>query len=230
MAATATENQEQSLRAELTVVQQAAVVKIVDQASYDSATDLLLKKIIPFRKRWSEYWNPLKKAAHDAHKAVMAKFNEGDEPAERAERLVKTEIARWDAEQERIRQELQRKAQEEAERAEAERREVEAMLAEEMGATTEQVQAIVTAPSVAVAEPVEHTYERTSAISKRDNWKCRVTDMKALCKAIGAGKVPVTYVLPNESVLNQRAKADKETLSIPGCVAYNEPVISGRAR
>jgi len=225
--ATETEN---ALRQELTVVQQAAVVKITDQESYEAATKLLLERILPFRKRWKAYFEELRKPAWDAYQAVLKKFKEGDEPAEKAERFVKAEIARWDAEQERIRQELQRKAQEEAERQERERLMAEAVFAEEAGATDEEIEAIASTPVVAVAEPIAPTYERVSAISRRDNWKCRVTDIKALCKAIGAGKVPATYVVPNETVLNARAKADKETLNIPGCVAYNEPVIAGRAR
>jgi ATPase subunit of ABC transporter with duplicated ATPase domains len=211
---------ESALRQELTVVQQAAVVKISDQVSYEAATKLLLERILPFRKRWEAYFEELRKPAFDAYQAVLKKFKEGDEPAEKAERYLKTEISRWDSEQERIRQELQRKAQAEAERQERERLVAEAVFAEEAGATDAEV----------VAEPVAPTYERVSAISKRENWKCRVTDIKALCKAIGAGKVPVNYVIPNETVLNARAKADKETLNIPGCVPYNEPVIAGRTR
>lgn len=229
MATEAPSKTEMELREELTIVQ-ASIVKIVDQQSYNAATELLLKRILPFRKRWKEYFEELRKPAYETYQAVLRKFKEGDEPAERAERAVKSEIGRWDAEQERIKQEAQRKAQEEAERKEAADRAAEAVFMEEMGATEEEVQAVVTAPSVAVAAPVEDAYERTSAISKRANWKCRVTDMKALCKAIGAGKVPVNYVLPNESVLNARARADGETLNIPGCKAFNDPVISGRSR
>src|SRR5208337_4151275 len=131
--------QEENLKQEaLTVTQKAALVKITDQPSYDSATALLLEQIIPFRKRWAEYWEPLKKSAWDAHKAIMAKFNDGDAPAEKAERQVKGAIRVWDDEQERIRQELQRKAQEEAERKEQEERLAAAVIAEESGATEEQ--------------------------------------------------------------------------------------------
>jgi len=64
----------------------------------------------------------------------------------------------------------------------------------------------------------------------RDNWKARVTDIKKLCKAIGAGKVPVTYVQPDQSALDARAKSDRNTLNIPGVEAYNDPIISGRTR
>lgn len=225
------ESEEVELKHEaLTIVEQAKLCQIVDQPSYDSAAKLLLDAIIPFRKRWENYWKPLKEAAWSAHKGIMDKFNEGDKPAEAAERTVKAEIRRWDDQQARIQQELQRKAQEEAEAREREERLKAAVLAEQSGATAEEVDAIVESPVAVVAAPVERTYERSAGISGRDNWKCRVTDVKALCKAIAAGKVPVNYIIPNESVLNARAKADRETLNIPGCVPYNERIIAGRSR
>jgi hypothetical protein len=222
---------EQELKQEaLTVVQQASLVKIVDQQSYDNAASLLTEQIIPFRKRWENYWAPLKKAAWDAHKSIMGRFNEGDEPAAKAERLVKDAIRVWDNDQARIQQERQRKAQEEAERREREDRLAEAVMAENSGAAADQVTAILEAPVTAVAAPVQPTYAKAAGVSGRDNWKCRVVDMKKLCAAIGKGLVPANYVEPNDQVLNARAKADKETMNLPGCVPFNDRTISGRAR
>ena len=223
---------EQELKQEaLTVVQQAAMVRIVDQNSYNLAAALLTEQIIPFRKRWKEYWETLRKPAYAAYQAILDKFNEGDRPAENAEKQVKLAILGWDLEQDRIRQELQRKAQEEAERKEQEERLAAAVIAEESGATEEQVEEIVSAPVVVVAASVEPTYQRAAGISKaRDNWKAKVTDMKKLCAAVAKGLVPADYVLPNESALNDRAMADKNTLNIPGVVPYNDPIISGRAK
>jgi len=214
----------------LSIVEQAKIVRIVDQVSYDSACFLLLEQIKPFRKRWQEYWEAVKGPAYQAYRAILDKFNEGDRPLESAERQVKAEIAKWDAEQERIRQELQRKAEEEARKAEEEERLRVATLAEASGATEAEVNSIVDAPVTVVAPPVAPTYQKASGVSTRENWKAKVVDIKKLCAAIGKGQVPVTYVLPNESVLNNRAKADRATLNIPGVVAYNDPVVSGRSR
>src|ERR1035438_967293 len=224
--------QEKELKQEaLTITQQAQAIVIRDQVSYNHASSLLLEQIIPFRRRWEEYWSPLRKAAWDSHKAVMAKFNEGDEPAARAEQLVKASIRNWDMEQERIRCELQRKAQEEAERLAREERMQAAIAAEAAGATNEQVDEIFDAPVQVVAAPVEMTYQRASGISKsRDNWSAEVQDMKALVKAVAVGKVSYEYLLPNQTALNARAKADKSTMNIPGVVARNVPVIAGRTK
>lgn len=214
----------------LTVVEQAKAIVISDQSSYDQACSLLLDQIKPFRKRWLAYWSELKNPAWAAYQAIQKKFTEGDHPLELAECQVKDEIRRWDDAQEKIRQELQRKAEEDARKAEVEERLRIAAMAEESGATEEEVNAIVDTPVTAVAPPVERTYQKASGIGMRENWKARVTDMKKLCAAIAKGTVPVSYVMPNESVLNARAKADRGTMNIPGVVPYNDPVISGRSR
>jgi hypothetical protein len=226
-----TETTEQDIKQEaLTVVERAKIVKITDQETYDNACTLLLEQIKPFRKRWLEYWSAVKNPAWAAYQAIQKKFTEGDKPLEEAERQVKDEIRRWDAEQEKIRQEKQREAEEAARQAEEEERLRIATMAEESGATAEEVNAIVDTPVTAVAPPVAPTYQKASGIGTRENWKARVTDIKKLCAAIAKGTVPPTYVLPNESVLNARAKADRGTMNIPGVVPYNEPIISGRSR
>lgn len=231
MAITIEQAQEQELKQQaLTVVERAALVKITDQPSYDSATSLLLETIIPFRKKWAEYWKPLTGAAWDSYKKIQQKFKDGDEPAERAEKAVKAEIRRWDDEQIRIEQEKQRKAQEAAEKQAEEERLRAAIVAEEAGASEQEVSAIVDAPVAVVAEPVEPSYTRTSGISRRENWKAKVTDLHALVKAAAKDKSLLAYLLPNEQALNNRAKADKQTLNIPGVVPYNDAVISGRSR
>lgn len=227
---TLTTNEAEIKQEALTLVDQAKVIKITDQPSYDNACSLLLDQIKPFRKRWADYWDAVKGPAYAAYKAILEKFNEGDKPLEAAERQVKTEIARWDQEQERIRQQLQRKAEEAARLAEEEERLRIATMAEDSGATDEEVNAIVDAPIAVVAPPLPPTYQKQSGVSSRENWKVRVTDMKKLCAAIAKGTVPVTYVLPNEQALNARAKADKNTMNIPGVVPYNDPIISGRSR
>lgn len=223
--------QEQELKQEaLTIVQRATMVKISDQTSYNAACDLLQKEIVPFRKRWAEYWKPLTGAAWDAYKKIQEKFNEGDKPAEMAERAVKTEIRRYDDEQIKIEQERQRKAQEEAEKEAEEERLRAAIVAEAAGATESEVQAIVEAPVAVVAAPVEPTYQRTSGISRRSNWKAKIVDLHALVKAAAKDKSLLAYLEPNQTALNNRAKADQKTLNIPGVVAYDDGVVSARGR
>jgi hypothetical protein len=224
----------------LTIVERAQLVRIIDQPTYDLATTLLLTEIKPLRTRWKEYWDEVKRPLRKAVDAVQSKFNAGDGPLGDAERQVKAELVRWDDEQERKKQELQRAAQEKADQDAEEERNRAAIVAEEAGATEEEVQAIAEAPTLAIAAPVSATYHKAAGVSRADNYKARVTDLKALCRAVGAGKCSVEYVMGltkdkntgiiSSPTLNARAKADKTTLCVPGVVAWNDPIISGRAR
>src|SRR5437016_14320646 len=83
---TLTTNEQEIKQEALTIVEQSKIVKITDQPSYDNACSLLLEQIKPFRKKWAEYWDEVKKPAYAAYKAVLDKFNEGDKPLENAER------------------------------------------------------------------------------------------------------------------------------------------------
>jgi hypothetical protein len=194
----------------------------------------MLTSVKSFRKRVADYWTPKKDAAHKTWKMLCDAYNEMDKPAAQAESTIKTAILHFDQEQERIRLELQQKAQEEADRLAEEQRAALAAQAEVEGATEDEIEQIISAPSVAVAEVVEPTYQRASSVSKRDNWKCRVNSVKLLCKAIGAGKLKFSpedekkIAAFFEGVLQARARADKSTLCIPGCEAWNDQIISGR--
>lgn len=223
--------QEKELKQEaLTVVQHSQSIAIIDQLTYNEASSLLLEQIIPFRKKWSDYWAPLRKAAWDNHKAVMQKYNDGDAPAEQAERIVKIKLRIWDEQQRKIEEESQRKAQEAAEALEREERLKAAVIAEQSGASNDEVTDIMDAPVAVVAAPVAPAYQRALGISQRKHWTARCTDIKKLCLAVAKGQVSPEYVLPNMTALNARAKADKQTMNIPGCVAKNEPIVAGRVK
>lgn len=217
----------------LTIIQRAKIVKITSQESYDVAASLLADEIKPIRKRWSDYWRgPDKQSgplslAYRAYDSLMEKFNQGEKPLKEAEDAVSMAIRRWDAEQVRLREERQRQAQLKAE--EDARIEVakQAEFAEMAGASTQEVEAIASAPIFVVAPPVEATYDRRPGLTRKLSWKAKVVDLKKLCAAIGKGLAPTTFVEPNETALNQRANADKSAMNIPGVVPY-DPNLTGR--
>jgi hypothetical protein len=224
----------------LTVAERAKIVKIENQQTYDAACSLLLDVIKPLRKATKEFFDSMKEPAYRAYKAVLDNYSEADGPLEAAERQVKAALAVWTTEQERLRQELQRQADAEARRREEEQRQNAAAVAEETGATEEEVTAIIETPVLAITSPVAPTFERAKGVSSRDNYKAKVTDLKALCRAVGAGKVSAEYVMGltkdkdtgiiSSPALNGRANSDKLTLAIPGVAVYNQPIIAGRGR
>jgi hypothetical protein len=233
---------EESLRTELTTVQKQAAITITDQKSYDNAAEILVT-VKTWRKKWEGYWHgsdavpgPIK-LAYKSYKSLLDKFNEGDKPAETAEKTVKAVLLKWDQEQTRIQEEAQRKADEKARQDEDAKKAALAVELEDSGMTEEDIAAAVESVQVEAPVVVEPTFTRATGVSKpRDNWKARVTSVKDLCKHIGAGKLKfdpkdeAKIAEFFEMLLDKRAKADKSTLVIPGVKAYNEPVVAGRAR
>jgi hypothetical protein len=183
--------------------------------------------------------------AHKLHKRLTGLRGEWMQPGEEAVRTVGRRIAAEKSRLDAIAADARRKAQAEADRIAREQRQREAELAKAQGApaaVVEQMAAqakVATAPPVPViptAAPLAHT-----TVTK--TWKARVKGTPAdaepipdtaaltpaqhlqvveLLKAIVAGDVPIVAVKLNDSYLNSRAKAEKQTLAIPGFEAYEE--------
>jgi len=69
-----------------------------------------------------------------------------------------------------------------------------------------------------------------SASSNRDAWSAKVTDKKALMKAILEGSVDASFMVPNETKLNALARALKsESLGVPGVLGVRETVFARKA-
>ena len=67
---------------------------VSDQCSADAAV-ARLSELKGVRKRWVEYWRPIKAAAHDAWKRITAKEREGTDLIDSAERRVKAKVLDW---------------------------------------------------------------------------------------------------------------------------------------
>jgi gas vesicle protein len=230
--ATETVGQEQELRSEALTIQQKSAIKIVNQETYNQAADAL-RQVKGFRNRWKSYWEPLRENAYSSYKAIMDKIKEGDDPLAQAERSLKNSILDWDEAQRREQERLQAEAQRKAEADEEARRAQEAFELEESGATDEQIEAVTSAPIIAVAPPVS-TYVKASGIAYRDNWCIEIVDLFKVLRLIGSKKLKLGETDVQklrellESILKPRAVSDKETLSLDGCKAVNRKVVAGR--
>lgn len=146
----------------------------------------------------SARFEPAKKAAYNAHKAICDMESEHIKPLKEAEFLIKKAVSTWMVEQELKRQKEQVK-----------------ITKKEIKAGKEELTVV---PEIA----------QPSGISLRENWSANVYDMMALVKAVAAGRAPISYLLPNQKLLDMQAKALKSELKISGVKAIKETSVAAR--
>jgi len=198
-----------------------------------------------------EHWHQLHKQAVEARNADLNKVVEAKKESRRKAAKWQDEQERIRREAERKAQEEARRIAEEQasiarEAAEAERRRIEAeeeaerlRLAEDAeagGATAEEVTEILATPlyeaPVIVPEPVAPvvmptvapTFQKAAGFAVRWNYRAEVVDLTALIRAAAANQALAVYLQPNEKVLNQIARAQKEAFRVPGCELKKERV------
>jgi hypothetical protein len=214
-------------RRALSLPDEARGLKIVDQATYDRAVEML-RAAVALADAIRAHYRPLKEKAYQAHRAICEAEKKVLTPPAEAASVLKRGIAAWDAEQERSRRlEEARLAAEERRRAE------EAQLgaaaeAEALGAAQEDVDAILSEPVPAVAVAAQPTYQRAQGISGRVNYSARVVNVRTLLQAVIEGKVPEQAVAPNQAFLNAQARALKEAMRYPGVQLVREATTAVR--
>jgi len=199
----------------LTWPQKAGEIKIVDQTSYNVAAQTL-KEIADIEKKIKEHHEPIKTAAHSAHKAAVAAEKKFLDPLNEAKVIIKKSISVWEQEQARIRSEIERKAREEAQKKEEEERLKRATEAEDAGKPEEEINKILDTPEPIKPIVTMPTFQRAEGVGTRETWKAEVTDLKLLAQAVATGTVPVDAIQANMPYLNSKARLDKEGFSVPG--------------
>lgn len=212
----------------LSMTEQADCLVINSESTYRSASSLLLV-VKDLQKEIMGFFAPLKKAAQESHRKLCAAEKEKVEPLIDIERKVKTRMLEYETEQRRQKAEQERKLREEARKIEEEARLKEAERLEAEGRQREAerlIDAPIFTPPVTVAPPTP----RVQGVSFREVWGAEVVNLVALCKAIGDGTVPASYVSANMPTLNARARADKDGFSVPGCRAVVSKQVAAGGR
>ena len=86
----------------LAVPDQARAIVVTDNASYAAAAELLIT-IKGIRRKIEDTFKPIKQKMDAAKKEVLDQERAADAPLRQAEDYLKPQLAKWDAEQERIR-------------------------------------------------------------------------------------------------------------------------------
>jgi colicin import membrane protein len=195
------------------------------EAALAAGEDLKLVKALArqLEEKRTAITGPINKAL----KEVNALFKPAQEWLAEAERLLKSALLGFQADQNRIAREAQAKADQEA-RKEREKLEQQAARAEIKGKIEkaeelrDQAQAQV-APIVSSAEP------KLSGIVTRETWKAEVTDKLAFVKHVVEARPDlIALILIDQASLNAQARSLKDALDLPGVRAVKETILAAR--
>lgn len=218
--------EEQELKQEIMRTDdQVKAVVVNSKESYESASAMVIS-FDALKKKIEAYWKDPIEKAFQAHKALTAKRAEMLKPVEERRKMLAGKISAYLTEQDRIRREYQRKADEERrKREEAERAKLEkkAEKAEERGnamkaaAFREKAEDVYVPPVVVQSEVEKTTRTEAGTISAKHELVITVTDPMKIIKAIAAGTLPIGVVTINEAKLKQAVKLAGLT-ELEGCI------------
>lgn len=207
---------------------QAKAIVIKDQESYATAGEFLLADKA-MQKEIKGVFGPMKQKSRAAWMAVCEEEEKALAPLVEAESIVKREMARYDTEQERIRQEEQRRLEAEAKRLEEERRLFEA---EQLAAEGRQAEAdlVLEEPVFAPVVQMPTSVPKVAGISFREAWKAECFDLKALVKAAAADDRYLPLLQANVSVIGAQARSLKGAFKVPGIKVWSEKTTAAGGR
>lgn len=220
------EQAEQQLTTVVTGLEAAANNMVIDSDDRYNQAAAFLQRIMGQKKTVTEFFKPMKDAAHKAHKQICDREKVMTDPLGKAEKLVKQKMGAYQQEVERKQREREAELRCLAE-AERERKFQEAVAAEAQGDTITAEMAMMEAEvmddaaAVAVA-PV--AAPKVKGISTRMSWEIT---------GIDPGKVPVEFAgvcirpVDEKEVLNL-IKATNGKIQIPGITYREKPIISAR--
>lgn len=195
-------------------------LKVKDDSSFLEASELR-KTINKWKKEAIEQIEPLRKKAHATYQEVLRQRDLAVEPLDEALKVLDPAISMYYAEQQRLAQIEQEKAQAEAKRQQEEAILRQAEVAQKAG-KTEKAEAIlnkpIITPKVEMPKPAQ-----ANGVSFRETWSVNPEiDVMQLAKAVVNGKVPVNAIVPNMTFLNSMARALKNGMNYPGVTVQME--------
>lgn len=204
----------------LAVPDQARAIRIIDNAAMLQANAMLLD-IKALVKEVDECFKPLAQKADEAHKAITGRWKLAKAPLIEAEGILKVGVKAYMDEVERKRREEEARLREIARKEEEERRLKEAELLANAG-FHEEAEAVIDEPIVVVMPEVKADIPKVDMRNFRRAWKARVTDFSAFARYCASNPQYLHLLLPNDSGLNQMARALKNNMHLPGVQVTEE--------
>lgn len=219
----------------LTWPEQARAIRVADPLSYAKAADLLVS-IKGLRGEVNAAFDPIIADANKVHKTACEKKRQAEAPLVEAEGLIKSAMADYNTEQERVRRAEEQRLEQEARQREETRRLDEAAALEREGHArnapelVQEAQDLIERPIPAMPVSVARTVPKVAGIVHRDNWSARVVSLPALIKFVAAHPEHQNLLAPNTAALNSLARSMKSNLKIDGVQAVNTPSVAASVR
>ena len=204
----------------LRVVEDAKGIRVTDAASAEMATQAG-RVLQAATKEVEQFFKPVKQQIDALKKPVLADENADMQAIVAEKNRLGAEITSWNAGQEKIRQEAERAAREEAERLEREALLARAVELEGEG-NVHAAEALLEEPVVPVVVIQASAPPKVSGQVGKITYGCAVTNLRELAKAVAEGKISEQAICPNHAWLNNKARLDKESFSVPGCTLTKE--------
>ena len=199
-------------------------VDVTDQPSVDMAAGHL-QTITDLQREADSVFDPIISKAHQTHKEALAQKKNITAPLDAAEKIIKTKLAAYVQEQQRIQLAEERRLREIAEAEAAGEREREIEQAELLGASADEVAILTEAPLARRPVVVAPTVKQTG-FSARESWKAEVTNLEALVKYVATRPELSNLLAANMPAINALARSMRGALQIPGIKVWNESNIA----
>lgn len=201
----------------------AGVLEVKDGRTLEAANGFL-QTVKALRAKVDDTFDPIIKAAHEAHKRALGQKKRFEAPLAEAERLAKSRIGAYLEEQDRIR----RRAEEEARRAQEERERIErealerAIKLEELGHAKQAETVLAQAAALertAPPAPAVPDRPRAEGLGSREVWRFQIVD---------PARVPREFLTPDLVKIGRYVQATKALTLIPGVRVWPEKIVTVR--
>ena len=215
------------------IVAKATAMTVINQEQRIVAGDFL-KNIKDMQKEVSDTFDPIVTKAHEAHKEAVAQRDKYLTPLKTAEKDLKSKCVTWEVAEEQKRLEEQARLIKEAEeQAEIQRKALEAEAEKliDKGDVKAAETLIKASENVEVAPKIAYSSTlKVKGQALKSTWSAEVIDLKALVKAVAEGKAPITFLMANQTALNQQAKASMDSIAYPGVKFKETKTMSSTGR
>jgi hypothetical protein len=219
------QEQKQTIETEIVPALQKARSLVVKNHDHRFEAVGFVKSLKAMKEKIEERFHPTqnKERAYEVYKDLVETEHAFYDPIDEALKVTNGTVKTFDT-QEAIK--IQRQAQEDkakrqkAEREECERLEAKAMKEAEKGNTEKAEVLLQQAETVTVAP----SFTPPPQPAKKLIWKCKVTNLFALCQAIATGQVPFSVVEVRQSALNDFSKNYDGKTKINGIEFYQEAI------